>query len=226
MYPRYFDFLFQPAVREIFINFKGIYGRDENGKAVKISLTQDKAVAEYCNKIKVGETVKMAIMRSLKTDFGLDLIDYDLWVFGIDTAKNKREEILSQIPVVAYVKFVPLKSEKVVGCDAKWISREDETLNWIRSGSNFGRLNNILNEEELATLTNKFYELGAIDVYIDTLEEPDDVIQNIGLAIRLPGNNDLRKNIFTLCDEVRKKKSIGTNLETDVGQKNIILWFG
>jgi hypothetical protein len=151
-------------------------------------------------------------------------MDYDLWTFGIDTAKNKDSGVLSRVPVVAYVKFAPLKSKDVVGCKAMWVARNDEALNWIRSGSNIDRLNNFLSTEVLATLTDKLYKLGAIDVYIDTLEEPDDVFQNIGLAIRLPDNNQLRSNIFSLCNEFQKEKLVGTSLEKDMGQKTIILW--
>jgi hypothetical protein len=57
MYPKYFDFLFEPALKEIFVRFRGIYSRDENGKSVKIELTRGKSVAEYCDKIKIGETL-------------------------------------------------------------------------------------------------------------------------------------------------------------------------
>lgn len=224
MYPKYFDFLFKPAEKEIFIKFRRIYSRDEKGNPVKISLTRDGAVVEYCDKIKIGETLELAIRRSLQTDFGLEMIDYDLWAFGIDTAKNKQGEVLSRIPVVAYVKFAPLKNEDVVGCKARWVIRQDETLNWIRSGSNIGRLNSILKTEELTALAKKLYETGAVDVYIDTLEEPDDVVLNIGLAIRLPSNNQTRKNIFTLFNEVQKEKLARTSLETDTGQKTITLW--
>lgn len=225
MNPRYFDFLFEPALKEIFVKFKGIYSRDENGKSVKIELTNGKSVAEYCDKIIIGETLELAIKRSLKTDFGLELIDYDLWKFGIDTAKNRDGEILSRVPVVAYVKFAPLKSEDVVGCKAKWVARNDEAINWLRSGSDNGRLNNFIRTEEFSSLTDKLYELGAIDVYIDTLEEPDDVIYRIGLAIRLPDNNQIRESIYSLIEQNQKKKLAGTYLENDAGQRTITLWF-
>lgn len=225
MHPRYFDFLFEPALKEIFVKFKGVYSRDENGKSVKIVLTNGKSVAEYCDKIKIGETLELAIKRSLKTDFGLELIDYDLWKFGIDSAKNKEGEILSRVSVVAYVKFAPLKSEDVVGCKAKWMSRNDEALNWLRSDSDNGLLNNFIRTEEFASLTDKLYELGAIDVYIDTLEEPDDVVNRIGLAIKLPDNSQIRENIYSLIEENQKNKLTGTNLENDVGQRTITIWF-
>lgn len=225
MYPKYLDFLNKPAEKEYFTKFVGIYGKDNNGNAIEISLNQ-KGLEPiyYCDKIKVGETLEIAIKRSLKDDFGLDLIDFDILVFSLDTAKNKTGESISRIPVVAYVKYDLLKNKQLVGCDVAWIKREDEALEWINGKNDISRLiNNGIDKDNLIDFINRVYKAGAIDVFVDRLEEPGDLI-NIGVGIRLPREKEKRQEIFDLFNVEQKMKKTGIHEESDDSQKTITLW--
>ena len=227
MYAKYLDFLNKPVEEEYFTRFVRIYSKDNNGNAVKISLNQKNLEpTEYCDKIKIGETLETALKRSLKDDFGLDLVDFDILVFFLDTAKNKHGQSVTRIPVIVYVKYNLLKIKELVGCDVSWIKRENEALVWINGKNDISRLiSNGIGKENLIDFINKVYIAGAIDVFIDRLEELDELL-NIGIGIRLPKEKSSRQEIFELFNSEQKMKKIKTSIreESDDDQKFITLW--
>ena len=180
---------------------------------------------EYCDKIKIGETLETAIKRSLTNDFGLELIDFDVLIFQIDVTKNKSGESLSRIPVEVYVKLALLKNKIIVDCMANWTKREIEAMEWINSGNDITRLtSNGMIKEQLVAFISRLYQLGAIDVFIDELEQEPGEVVGVGIGIRLPSDKESRKKIFTLYNDEQNKKILGTSKLTDERQQMITFW--
>lgn len=224
MHPKYLDFLYKPVEQEFFTKFVRIYSRNDNGNAVVIHLhsnneknAQQDEVVFYCDKILIGETLESAIKRSLLDDFGLKLVDFDLLVFGIDTAKNKLGKPISRFSIIAYVEYGSLKSNKVVGCNVAWIDRnkylsdesEPEALGWLEQNkilSLLGEGKQVKREAVLSFVKN-LYKAGAIDITISELDreqEPIELEEKLNpdlLKIRLPKNMKLRKAVFSIFNK-------------------------
>lgn len=224
MYPKYLDFLYKPAEQEFFAKFEGIYGRDDNGNAVAIRLhSNDKKSAQkdemifYCDKILIGETLESAIKRALLDDFGLKLIDFDLLVFMIDTAKNKFGKPITRFTINAYVEYGNLKSNKVVGYNVAWVDRnkylydknEPEALGWLKQHTTstlLGKDKHVKREYVLSFVKN-LYTAGAIDITLGELAREQDQIESEErlnpdlLRIRLPKDMKLRNAALNIFDK-------------------------
>lgn len=239
MIPKYLDFLYKPAEKEYFTKFKGVFSRDIDGNAVTVSLHKDNTKNEsrteiilYCDKILIGETLESAIKRSLSDDFGLTLIDFDILVFDIDTAKNKLKESVSRFSVITYVKYGKLKNNTVVGCHTTWLDRrnyflnkyEPEVIGWLKDNQTISLLgeDKTIRREDVLSFVENLYQAGALDITIREQEqEPVESEKGLDpdlLEIRLPKDMELRKAIFSIFNRGFASKLPKKIEEVDTGQ--------
>lgn len=243
MIPKYLDFLNQPAEQEYFTKFNAILSRDTSGNSVAVDLHRKNWKEKlldgnilYCDKILIGETLESAISRSLLDDFGLELIDYDLLVFLIDTEKNKLGQSVTRFPVVAYVEYSQLKNAFVVGYDATWIDSNldyrdlefPEALGWLKKNSAIDLLGSaqVVKKVDILAFVENLYTAGALDIAIgdiNHIQEPPDLEEDWQpnfVEIRLPKDSQKRKIIFNMVDSgiVNATKN---KLDIDSGQSTI-----
>lgn len=219
---KYLEFLKTPAEKEYFTKLVGIFTRDENGKAVEVNLKNGEERILYCDKVKIGETLEDGLLRCLKDDFGLKIRDFDVLAFAIDGAKNKSGETLPRIGVNVYVEYGNFKNETVVGGRAKWVARHDEALAWL--GKGYEIASNRFSIEEATEFVNKLYELGAIDVTVTGFDR-EETNYSDSIDIRLPKEADLREKIFEITNQEVKREFPDEEVEADIGQKEITLWW-
>lgn len=202
---KYLKFLDKPAEKEYFTKFVGIYCKE-----MKVVLND--GAAEYCDKVKIGETLEMAIKRSLKDDFGLELIDFDVLVFAIDTATNKQGEILSRIAVKTYVNYGKLKNDEVVGCKVSWTKRAEISQS----------AKNRFSHEEALQFVEDLYKAGALDVENVEIEKDE---YSDSIDVRLPKEQDLRKKIFEIYNKEQTREFPEEKVQNDKGQKWLNFWW-
>jgi len=202
---KYLDFLDKPAEKEYFTKFIGIYSRN-----MKVVLNN--GASEYCDKIKIGETLEMAIKRSLRDDFGLELIDFDVLVFAIDTAINKQGETLSRIAVKTYVNYNKLKNDEVVGCKVSWTKKVEISQ----------LAENRFSHEETLQFVEDLYNAGALDIENVEIEEGE---YSDSIDVRLPKDQISRKKIFEIYNREQNREFPGEKAQIDEGQKWLNFWW-
>lgn len=225
MYSKYLDFLYKPVEQEFFTKFVRIYSRDKYGNAVTVCLhtsgtpnSQLNNEVFYCDTILVGETLESAITRSLMNDFGLKLIEHDLLVYMIDTAKNRVGKPVSRFSVIAYVEYNQLKSNEVVGHAVSWVDRnkylldksEPEALGWLEQNkiqTLLGR-NKTTKTDDVIFFVNNLYAAGAVDITLGELDRKQEPVSEFkeefnpdSLDIRLPKDVKARNSVLSVFNQ-------------------------
>ncbi len=237
MLPKYLNFLEKPSEQEFFTRFSAIYSRDNNGNAVAIELESNRLFNKlinklrkdelfFCDKILIGETLETAITRSLRSELGLELVDYYLSVFDRDVIKNKKGIPVTRFSVFTYVDYVKLKNIVIAGYKVKWIERLD-ALKWLRETylTTFGKSSSI-KKDGILSFVKDLYTAGAIDINIYELyreEEAtiDNPLKPDYLDIRLPKNKSMRKTIFSIFNKGILNLTSTRKEEVDSDQKTI-----
>ena len=240
----YLDFLNHPVDQEYFTKFLDILSFDKNKNPVAVHICQKNSsnkasqngITFYCDKIKIGETLKLALERSLLTDLGLRLVDYDVLATLIDVTKNKSGKPVSRFPVVAYVEYNELKNCDVVGCKLTWVESNSsfwsvhnpEAKGWLKNHSHTITLgkNKVVTQKNILEFVEHLYSAGALDIRIDDIdryeesEYIDAAFNPNFLRIRLPKDSNSRVYLFVIYNK-GISHNIENNTKVDSGQTTL-----
>jgi len=227
----------QPATKEYFVRFVEINGAGENGEKTVLKFRKkgygEGEIFLYCDKVRVGETLRGALTRSLRDEFGLELISFDYFIFPKDGAKNKYGEYLPRVSVKVLVKFGGLKQKTVAGMEVEWIgvpkaaeSKEAEALEWINKETTFNlAANRFGSKKEAGEFIEKLYAIGAVKVVARDIEKSGEGEWSDGLAVSLPKDRGLREKILKIYNEELQREFPGEKEEKDTGQLELFFWW-
>jgi|GEM_PF-4027074 len=109
----------KPALFEYFIEFSEIVGINVVDY-YKFILSKDGRVAEICGKVFIGETLKEAILRELKDNFGVEeILNYD-YKLGRELVKNRFGEELNRMHVSVEINKNQIKKPYFRDLTGKW----------------------------------------------------------------------------------------------------------
>ena len=227
----------QPATKEYFVRFVEINGAGENGEKTVLKFRKkgygEGEIFLYCDKVRVGETLRGALVRSLREEFGLELISFDYFIFPKDGAKNKYGEYLPRVSVKVLVKFGGLKQKTVAGMEVEWIGvpkvaelKEAEALEWINKETTVNlAANRFGSKKEAGEFIEKLYAIGAVKVVARDIEKSGEGEWSDSLAVSLPEDRGLREKILKIYNEELQREFPGGKEEKDTGQLELFFWW-